>query len=1010
MRVQRTKSIRVTKEFQKKANQPKGLSLTAQVNVKSTFEEGDSVILQLYCMKKREIFGWLLSILLGLSTFGITWLMEFWRPKFRRFLRYSFVSTVGDATHFFVLEWDNQWEVIRKEMIDFMENGQMTRKVSIVNRNLRYIYDELNMCFTAFTFPCEIIYNDLHSNVSEKNGLDPSEVVSAQKLFGSCLVNVPVPSISFLFWKNFLKPFFLFQLYAVVWWINFDYGPFAIALLFLTLSSLMFEVYLTRKNSLDIKKLAEANLEVQVIRRNEKGEREKMTINSEFLVPGDLIVLESINKVPCDSVILKGKVIVDESSMTGEGVPVLKKALPKSDKFSYSAERDKLFTLYEATKLLQAFNPSEREEALGLVIRTSYSTIRGQIIRAILYPKKSKFKFRSESYKFLIVIGVFTIISYGVWLLYKIKTSGDMETDPLTIFGFSTNIKINHAIIMLLELGTISVPPTLFAAFNISNIISILRLKAKGISCIDLSKIGVAGRIDHVVVDKTGTLTEDGMTVMCYLSAENGVFKDEVQSKSQVSKLRRQTYSDSTFKAALRVMGTCHSVVKVKERIFGDSMEINIFEFSGTKHCQESSDQEATNFRFQVGGLPTQEVLSKFEFDPQTQCMTVLVKQEKNLYANSKGSPEAIKCLCTNDSLPSDYDKVVRVYAEKGYRVLALAYKTVACGDKEEEKKNMESILKEISEGYELDREDYEKNLEFLGFVILANKCKKESAETIGLLKEAGIQVKMCTGDNPITALNVAKECNFVFKEQSAIVVDMEKPGTLAAKISIQALTANSGANPSAKSDKKGPGSKPFGDRDKSEKKSQGNIALKVRMYADKDGSSGHALEVGRSASNDQEEGPCTLVAPDIHPEFHKAIIGVFEREDIKKKALVFTGRAFDFLFEASIQKQSIQKKIMVLSYLRRASVYARMTPSQKAKLIELLQFLGHSCTMIGDGANDCCALKAADIGLALSLREFSISAPFATECKNIKPIELLLREGRCTLSTNYQCFKFLIL
>ena len=63
---------------------------------------------------------------------------------------------------------------------------------------------------------------------------------------------------------------------------------------------------------------------------------------------------------------------------------------------------------------------------------------------------------------------------------------------------------------------------------------------------------------------------------------------------------------------------------------------------------------------------------------------------------------------------------------------------------------------------------------------------------------------------------------------------------------------------------------------------------------------------------------------------------------------------------------------------------------------------------MCGDGANDCGALKTADVGLSLSEAEASIAAPFTSQIQDISSVVILLREGRCALSTSFQCFKFI--
>jgi P-type E1-E2 ATPase len=91
------------------------------------------------------------------------------------------------------------------------------------------------------------------------------------------------------------------------------------------------------------------------------------------------------------------------------------------------------------------------------------------------------------------------------------------------------------------------------------------------------------------------------------------------------------------------------------------------------------------------------------------------------------------------------------------------------------------------------------------------------------------------------------------------------------------------------------------------------------------------------------------------------------------------------------------------MQILLKAQVYARMTPDDKANLVELLQVgLEAKVGMCGDGANDCGALKQADAGISLSEAEASIAAPFTSKVQNISCVITLLREGRCALTTTF--------
>lgn len=97
-------------------------------------------------------------------------------------------------------------------------------------------------------------------------------------------------------------------------------------------------------------------------------------------------------------------------------------------------------------------------------------------------------------------------------------------------------------------------------------------------------------------------------------------------------------------------------------------------------------------------------------------------------------------------------------------------------------------------------------------------------------------------------------------------------------------------------------------------------------------------------------------------------------------------------------------------AFVRRCKIFARMSPKDKKMLVEFIQATGLTVGFCGDGANDCGALKAADIGISLSDSEASVAAPFASNCKNISCVIDVLLEGRASLATSFSCFKFMAL
>jgi hypothetical protein len=95
---------------------------------------------------------------------------------------------------------------------------------------------------------------------------------------------------------------------------------------------------------------------------------------------------------------------------------------------------------------------------------------------------------------------------------------------------------------------------------------------------------------------------------------------------------------------------------------------------------------------------------------------------------------------------------------------------------------------------------------------------------------------------------------------------------------------------------------------------------------------------------------------------------------------------------------------------LVRGNVFARMSPDEKHELVERLQSLDYCCGFCGDGANDCGALKAADVGISLSDAEASVAAPFTSRQFDISCVPQLIKEGRAALVTSFCCFKYMSL
>jgi P-type E1-E2 ATPase len=171
-----------------------------------------------------------------------------------------------------------------------------------------------------------------------------------------------------------------------------DYLAYALVILIFSAVSVAHEIYLARKAARDLQKLIPEPGPVHVIR-----DGSVTSLEARELVVGDLVVVETTDNLPCDLVLIQGECVVDESSLTGETVPVVKTLLPSTQQVPFSIDRHKAHVLFAGSKVIQVKKPSSgsqsdastttRDGVLGLVVSTGFSTSKGELFRTLLFPK-----------------------------------------------------------------------------------------------------------------------------------------------------------------------------------------------------------------------------------------------------------------------------------------------------------------------------------------------------------------------------------------------------------------------------------------------------------------------------------------------------------------------------------------------------------------------------------------------------------------------------------------------
>ncbi|XP_065604292.1 polyamine-transporting ATPase 13A3 isoform X2 [Cyrtonyx montezumae] len=573
---------------------------------------------------------------------------------------------------------------------------------------------------------CSSIHNE-HSRGLTKEMHDYRKM-----FFGINEIAVKVPSIFKLLIKEVLNPFYIFQLFSVILWITDKYYYYALAIVIMSVISIVSSLYTVRKQYVMLRDMVAAHsiVRVSVCRGNQEIEE----ILSTDLVPGDIMLIPSNGTImPCDAVLLSGTCIVNESMLTGESVPVTKINLPNPSEYPkatgdeiYSLEVHKRHTLFCGTNVIQTrFYTGELVKAL--VVRTGFNTAKGQLVRSILYPKPTDFKLYRDAYWFLL----FLVVVAGIGFIYTIVNSILNEVPAHTI------------IIESLDIITITVPPALPAAMTAGIVYAQRRLKKIGIFCISPQRINICGQLNLVCFDKTGTLTEDGLDLWGIQRVENARFLSPEERACSESLLK------SEFIAC---MATCHSLTKIEGVLSGDPLDLKMFEAIGWELFELSTGYE-------IG------IVRQFPFSSvlQRMCVIARILGEKRMDAYMKGAPEVIASLCKQETVPVDFESVLEEYTKQGFRVIALAHRKL------ESKLTWHKVQT-------INRDAIESNMDFMGLIIMQNKLKQETPAVLEDLHKANIRTVMVTGDNMLTAISVARDCGMILPQDKVIIAEALPP------------------------------------------------------------------------------------------------------------------------------------------------------------------------------------------------------------------------------------------
>jgi len=314
--------------------------------------------------------------------------------------------------------------------------------------------------------------------------------------------------------------------------------------------------------------------------------------NSKFIVPGDILEITSNSIVPCDALLIEGFCTVNESDISGENNLIMKYHLPKSNNiFKYSSNQKSI--LYNGSQVNKCESKNSAGKVYAIVLNTGLSTNRGNLIQNILFPKPTNFRLFNEIKEIFIGMLVFYIFYCVVYINLMFSTTN--PDSPIVIFTklltdfvnlFSPNILINVVF------------TTFYFQYKLGN---------SDISCTSELRINAAGKVNYLVLDKTGTLTEEGLDLYGFQITKVNCEESNPKHVESFDNIEHSLdlYNDiyinfwtrlinltvdndlqnnyktnyqSNIIYYIECLATCHSIDKIRGEVLGNSIDKSIFD------------------------------------------------------------------------------------------------------------------------------------------------------------------------------------------------------------------------------------------------------------------------------------------------------------------------------------------------------------------------------------------------------------------------------------------------
>ncbi len=508
-----------------------------------------------------------------------------------------------------------------------------------------------------------------------------------------------------------------------------DIKDAAFILLVIVINTLLgaYQEYNAEKSASNLQSMIK--IKSRVVRSGKEGE-----LDSEYLVPGDIVLLESGMKVPADLRLTEEHNLeADESFLTGESVPAVKRTGVLPEKTDIPERANMAFA--GATVITG--------RGRGIVVKTGLNTEVGKISVNVSESESAKPPLIVRMEKFIKQIsGIILVICIILGIILRMQ---GMENKDVFFF--------------VVALAVAAIPEGLPVALTVALSIAVKKMADRNVIVRRLTHVESLGSCTVIASDKTGTLTVNEQTAKIIILADGTEIKISGEGYNDFGILTRdgeevklEPSGDTTLDTLIRI-GVLANEAALSQKDgewehHGDAMDIALLSAlykSGSNLSEISASSE------RKGIIP---------YESEKKYSGVFYKKDGKIYSGIKGAVETVIALCgtKHGAAPSEHfdrDEVINTaekMAARGYRILAFA----------------QGVMESFDPNRAYEAQDLPA-MQFYGLACFIDPLRPDAKPAVDKCKKAGIKVIMITGDHPATAENIARELGIATDEEKAV-------------------------------------------------------------------------------------------------------------------------------------------------------------------------------------------------------------------------------------------------